>query len=272
MKIKLLWSNTGDHLLFDAINKDLAAWFIETSQQLGNNYSVANMVTDVPWRSQDTVKLIEEITYDIDRVNKFLVSMNQVPVNSPRNWNDQKQLNQLHKDWATTRFKWPKLTELLYKIDPSLFDSYHRMNCHIHLIEQSLLYDFRDPTHWRVTNPFKDVAYGWEACHLAISYPGHGRNAFEKFQNLDDDPANIEVDNVNWDNVDASLEVYLRRPYKITPPAEFLSWCDLNQLVPHTDNIPLGNITDWPNNLTNARELFMKNNKIADNPFSLMLV
>jgi len=272
MKIKLHWYNTDNYVYFDAINQDLAEWFINTSQQLGNNYSTANLVTDVPRRSHDTVNLIEEISRDISKINHFLTTVKQMPVNVPNNWCDQKQLNRLHKDWANTRFRWPKLTELLYKIDTSLFDSYHRMNCHIHLIEESFLYDFRDPTHWRVSNPFKNTTYEWQCCHLSIRYPGHGRFAFEKFENLDEDPADMDVDNVNWDNIDPTINVNLCRPYKMTPPPEFLSWCESKKLVPHGCILPLANIEDWRNNLTRTRELFMKNSQTPNNHFSLSIV
>lgn len=269
MKIRLTWSTTNDYLLFDAINEQLALWFIQTSQRLGNQYSTADMVTDIPHRAQDTIKLIDEITTDIERVNKFLVSMKQQPVLLPTDWYDQTQLNALHKNWARTRYEWPKLSSMLYKIDPALFDSYHRMNCHIHLIENSFEYHFRDPSHWRVDNPFKDIAYQWEHCHLAVKYPGHGREAFEKFRNLDDNTEDMELDNCNWDNIDPALTVNLTRPYTINPPEEFLAWCRDKNLMPHTNTIPLGNLVNWRSELTNARVLFTKNIRIPENYFSL---
>ena len=276
MKIKLSWNITNDSLFFDPINEDLAKWFIETSQQLGNNYAMADMVTDIPNRSSNTEKLINEISNDVDRVNEFIIkTIKQPPVDKPTNWCDQQQLNKLHKDWALTRKKWPTLDKLLYKIDPTLFDSYHRMNCHIHLIETSFKYDFRDPTHWRVNNPFKDAGHQlntWEECHLAIKYPGHGREAFEKFQNLDEDVENISIDDCNWDNVDPAITIKLTRPYKRNPPTEFLEWCKSKNLIPYNSTMPLGNLTDWKNNITNARTLFMKNNKITKNHFSLSAV
>lgn len=273
MRIKLLWAVTNDELMFDAHHPDLVEWFVTTSQQLGNNYSVSDMATDVPRRSRNNEQLIKEIDNDIDRVNEFIVrTMKQPPVDKPTNWCEQTQLNKLHKNWAVTRKKWPTLDKLLYKIDPSLFDSYHRMNCHIHLIENSFLYHFRDPRHWRVDNPFKDTTYEWEECHMALFYPGHGRTAFEKFKNLDEDLENFEIDNVNWNNVDPSININLVRPYKKQPPTEFLSWCNKYNVIPHNEFLPLGNLVDWRNNLTNARQLFMKNIKIPNNNFSLTII
>jgi hypothetical protein len=268
MKLKLLWTSTNDHLFFDVINEELTTWFINTTQQLGNQYSPGNMVTDDARRAHDTNKFVDELSNDVDRVNKFLISMKQPPVAKPNNWCDQQQLNALHKGWAQTRFDWPKLSSMLYKIDTTLFDSYHRMNCHIHVIETSFRYAFRDPTHWRVDNPFKDVPYDWEECHLSLKYPGHGREAFEKFKTCDDDDSDL----CNWDNIDGALTINLTRPYKITPPAEFLEWCKFKNLVPHTDTIPLGNLVDWATNLTNARGIFLKNMKIPGNYFSLSVV
>ena len=60
MKIKLTWKLTNDVLLFDAINQDLANWFVQTSQQLGNHYSLGDQVIDTILKKSDTNKLIRE--------------------------------------------------------------------------------------------------------------------------------------------------------------------------------------------------------------------
>ena len=271
MKIQLTWKLTNDVLLFDVINSDLALWFIQTSQQLGNRYGVADQIIDTLLAKPKTDKLInQEIAY-IETVNKHLDRLKMPVFLMPSNWYDQQQLNRLHKDWGETRQKWPKLTELFYKIDPEIYAAYQEMNCHIHLIEESFLYRFQDPTHWRVDNPLKDHSYDWEVCHLYINYPGHGREAFEKFQNLDiyDD---IHRDNVNWDNIDGSIGIKLVRPYKETPPQEFLDWCKEKKLIPHTKTLPLANLVNWKENLTMARQLVTKNVTIQDNYFSLEIV
>ena len=269
MQIKLTWKETQDYLLFNAINPDLAQWFVQTGQQLGNHYSTGNQAIDTILRRSSTDKLIQEEINYIETVNKQLALLKMpVVIEMPSNWYDQTQLNKLHKDWGETRQKWPKLTELFYKIDPKVYEAYQEMNCHIHLIEDSFLYGFRDPGHWRVNNPFKDNSYDWETCHLYINYPGHGREAFEKFRNMDthDD---IYRDNVNWDNVDSFIGVHLVRPYKETPPQEFLDWCKEKKLTPHTKILPLGNLVDWELNLTRARQVMTKNVIIKDNYFSL---
>jgi len=271
MKIQLTWKLTNDRLLFDAINQDLASWFVQTSQQLGNHYAVGDQVIDTIQASNNTNKLIQEEINYIETVNKQLALLKMPLIEMPSNWYDQKQLNKLHKDWAETRQKWPKLTELFYKIDKKIFEAYQEMNCHIHLIEHSFLYRFRDPTHWRVDNPFKDDSYDWETCHLYINYPGHGREAFEKFQNMDtyDD---IYRDNVNWDNIDAYLGINLVRPYKQTPPQEFLDWCKEKKLTPHTGSLALANLVDWKENLTVARQIVTKNITMHNNYFSLEII
>jgi hypothetical protein len=271
MKIQLTWKSTNDILLFDVINQDLAVWFVQTSQELGNRYSIGDQVIDTIRQSADTNRLIQEEIDYIETVNKQLTLLKMPTFTLPSNWYDQRQLNKLHKDWGETRLKWPKLTELFYKIDKKIFTAYQEMNCHIHLIENSFLYRFRDPTHWRVSNPLKNNNYDWEVCHLYISYPGHGREAFEKFRNMDtyDD---IYRDNVNWDNIDASIGMNLVRPYKESPPQEFLNWCKEKELTPHTYYIPLANLVDWEKNLKIARQIATKNVTIQDNYFSLEIL
>jgi len=271
MKIQLTWKLTNDTLLFDVINQELANWFVQTSQRLGNRYSIGDQIIDTLIAKPSTSKLIEEeITY-IETVNKQLTLLKMPVFDLPSNWYDQRQLNKLHKDWGESRQKWPKLTELFYKIDKKIFEAYQEMNCHIHLIEQSFSYKFRDPVHWRVNNPLKDTGYNWETCHLYINYPGHGRQAFEKFENLDiyDD---IYRDNVNWDNIDGFIGMNLVRPYKKTPPQEFLDWCKEKKLTPHTVTLPLANLVNWEYDLTMARQMITENVIIQDNYFSLELI
>lgn len=271
MKIKLQWSKTQDYLIFDCINEDIAEWFINSCNNLNTQFNIANMITDIPTRSMDSEVLISEINSAIDLVNEFMPKIKQSPLKKPNNWYDQKQLNQLHKDWARTRIASPTLPPALFKINPKLFDAYNISNCHIHLIESSFKYCFRDnENHWRLSNPFCNKFYDWQVCHLYLPYPGHGRHAFEKFINFDND---VFVDDLcNWDNIDSCVGIDLVKPYKLEPPNEFLSWCQQYDIIPHTDTIPVANLEDWPNNLTIARELFTKNNKITDNYFKLKII
>jgi hypothetical protein len=272
MQLKLTWNTTKDFLLFDIINKDLAVWFVEQSQQFGNNYTLGDQIIDSLVQPTSTERLInEEIVY-IDTVNDILTRLKLPIFNKPNDWYDQKNLNTLHKDWADTRYKIPKLTELLYKIDKKFFDAYQEMNCHIHLIERSFQFGFRDSHHWRIDNPFKNNKHDWEVSHLHIKYPGHGRCAFEKFQWLDIDDVDMWKDNNNWDNIDSFLGMNLVRPYKLRAPEEFLVWCKEKNLVPHGYDIPLANLTDWKNKLTDAKKIVTKNIKLTENYFSLELV
>jgi hypothetical protein len=271
MKIQLTWTLTNDMLLFDVINQDLTYWFVQTSQQLGNQYSLGDQVIDTILEKSNTNKLIQEEIDYIETVNKQLTLLKMPVFDLPSNWHDQRQLNKLHKDWGESRLKWPKLTELFYKIDKNIFKAYQEMNCHIHLIENSFEYQFRDPTHWRIDNPLKNNSYDWEVCHLFLTYPGHGREAFEKFKNMDthDD---IHRDNVNWDNIDSAIGMKLVRPYKETPPQEFLDWCKEKKLTPHTRTLPLANLVNWENDLTMARQITTENIKIPNNNFSLTII
>jgi len=272
MRLLITWSATKDSLLYDVINKDLTVWFVNNSQSLGvNKYEPGDQVIDLLNKKRDVDLLIQEEINYVDTVNQILHKLKLPQFSKPTNWYDQHQLNKLHKEWGKTRIQMPKLTELLYKIDKKYYQAYQEMNCHIHLIESAFQYDFRDNTHWRVDNPFKDNFFDWQVCHLYLKYPGHGRFAFEKFKNFDEQE-NIYEDDVNWTNVDSFLGMNLVRPYKMEPPSEFLDWCKKFNLVPHDVHIPLANLTDWPNNLTNARQIVSKNVKISDNYFSLELV
>jgi hypothetical protein len=266
MKIKITWSETRDTLVFDIINKDIAEWWINKCKELGNQFITTYIITDDPHKPLNINNLVEEIKHDVEYINKFMSKIKQPQFNLPTDWNDQAQLNKLHKDWAKSRADIPDLPAKLYKLDQHLFDCYHEMNCHIHLIEKSFHETFRDVNHWRVSNPFKDTFYEWQQSHLSMPYPGHGRTAFEKFKNCDN---NINDDDwCNWDNLDSCVRLNLTRPYKEAIPEEFLNWCKEKGCVPHTNNIPIGNLEDWSNNLTDARATLLRNKKIPKNYFS----
>jgi len=69
-RIKLSFQQTGDTLFFDIINLELAHWFVQTSQRLGNRYSLGDQVVDEIQRS-DRPLIDEEITY-VNLVNQQL--------------------------------------------------------------------------------------------------------------------------------------------------------------------------------------------------------
>lgn len=272
MQIRLVWKETNDTVFFDVLNPDVATWFVEQGQKLGKNrYRNGDQVIDQLLAKSATIKLVQEQKAYIAQVNQALAHFKMPLFEEPENYLDQRQLNTLHKDWAETRQKWPKLSELFYRANRQWYEAYQEMNCHIHLIEKSFEYGFRDAEHWRTCNPFKAQIYEWQICHLYIEYPGHGRHAYDKFQWMDvyDD---IGRDNCNWDNIDSFIGVKLARPYRIDPPREFLDWCQQQDLVPWGHTLPLANVTDWPNNLTRARQVFTKNVTIKDNYFSLEII
>jgi hypothetical protein len=159
----------------------------------------------------------------------------------------------------------------LYKLDKKYYEAYQEMNCHIHLIEQSFQYRFRDNTHWRVPNPFQNQIQQWQVCHLYLEYPGHGRNAYEQFQWMDDS-ADASRDSNNWDNIDAFLGMNLVKPYRVDPPTEFLDWCKKQNLVPHGYTQPIANLVGWQKQLPSARNIVTKNVTIQDNYFSLAII
>lgn len=271
MYLELAWHQTNDRLFFDIIDQDLAEWFVTTSQNLGNQYKLGSEMIDLLSARKSTDDLIAEEIKFVSMVNDQLARLRMPVFTMPTNWYDQRQLNRLHKDWGESRIKWPRLSEMFYKIDPKLYTAYQEMNCHIHLIEESFDYTFRDGTNWRESNPFRDRSFEWQTSNLYIPYPGHGRFAFEKFLNMDV-YEDWERDNVNWDNVDALLGINLERPYRFDPPLEFVEWCQSNNLVPHNGTLPLGNLRNWQVEMCHGRQIMAKNAKIKDNWFSLQII
>lgn len=272
MRLKLTWNETQDELLFDVVNQDLTTWFVEQSMSAGQNkYTLGDQVIDKIVKPCDTAILIEQEIEYINTVNDVLAKLKLPRFDLPTDWFDQQQLNKLHKDWAETRYKHPKLTELLYKIDKKYYEAYQEMNCHIHLIERSFQYRFRDNSHWRITNPFQNQMFEWQVCHLYLEYPGHGRNAYEKFQWMDDG-ADGDRDINNWDNIDSFLGMNLVKPYRVEPPPEFVEWCNQQNLVPHGYTQPIANLVEWQKQLPQARNIVTKNVTIQDNYFSLQII
>lgn len=271
MQFKITWSRTQDYILFDSLNDDLVEWFIVTNHKQNSKYQLADQVIDILMRSADTNTIIQEEQAYMHKVNEALKKLRLPIIREPTDWFDQQQLNRLHADWSETRFNMPKLSELFYHMDPDLYRAYQEMNCHIHLIERSFDYSFRAIQYWSLPNPFQHKWFEWQNSHLRMTYPGHGRQAFEQFEWMDDNEDMLRGMN-NWGNLDSFVDITLRRPYRMQPPEEFVAWCQQHDILPNHYHIPLANVHDWRNRLTEARHTLAKNVKLEENYFSLDIV
>jgi hypothetical protein len=243
MKFKLYWTETGDEFEATAIDDELTAWFID---QCPGQFKVVN---------DPSTTAAKTIIADVQRVNQALAKLHLPPIVPPTNTLDQGELNRVHKQWVGIHRTHPNLDTLLYKIDPTLFDSFHSTNNKVHEIERSFNYALRTTDFKKHLNPFKEQEFHPGVFNISLIYSDFGRNSWEKFVNGDNTPNDAELS--QWEYIGEYVNIELVRPYTITWPVKFTNWCQQHSIKPVFNKLPLGNIEE--SQLTHAREVMERN-------------
>ena len=249
MNFKLYWTKTGDEFEATAINNGLTQWFIDQCQ---GQFTVVN---------DPGTSAVETIITDIQRVNAALTKLHLPLIELPANTLDQNKINQVHKQWVGIHRTHPNLDTLLYKIDPTLFDSFHATNNKVHEIERSFNYALRTTDFKKHINPFHEQDFAPGVFNISLIYSDFGRNSWEKFVNGDNTPNDAELS--QWEYIGEYINIELVRPYTITWPTEFVTWCQQHNIKPVFNKLPLGNIEETQ--LTQAREIMERNFRQSDN-------
>jgi len=249
MDFKLYWTASGDVFSATAIDPELTEWFIDTCQ---GQFRVIN---------NPETTAVETIFSDLQKVNQALVKLNLPLISVPSNILDQRQLNQVHKDWVAIQQLHSSFDTLLYRIDPDLFESFHLTNNKVHEIERSFNYAMRTPEFKKFPNPFYGRKFSPGKFNISLIYSDFGRNSWEKFVNGEVEPNDAELS--QWQLVGENININLVRPYNITWPTDFINWCQQHTIEPVYNKLPLGNMLEQ--DLTEAREIMVKNMHRPDN-------
>lgn len=112
--LRMTWIKSGDALDINSASDEFSEFFVDISNDLGNDWARSNVSSDI--RSVDTATISEELHFNISQINKCCEKFS-LPVKLPEVFDhtDQSQLNQLHSDWVSVIRRYPKL-ELLLKL------------------------------------------------------------------------------------------------------------------------------------------------------------
>lgn len=254
MKLTLAWTKTGDCFDIVSVYPELAEWYVNRCKHYHSNFAT-NIFSQDP-TPHDVNASVEKIKSNLARVNDILTKLRIQTIDIPDNFLDQRQLNQLHKQWIYIDQTKPGLDNLLYRIDPTLFDAYNSLNMETHKLEYSFDYTLRATQAWRDTNPFPDHCFVPGVFNVSILYTDHGRNSWEKFINYESQPNDHELS--NWQNIGSAISINLVKPYVSEFPREFVEYCAKHTIKPTYSSIALGNLPNI-DSLAKARQI-MNNN------------
>jgi len=260
MKLRLAWTKTGDYFDIVSTHPELAEWYATKCKHYNSNFKT-NVFSQDP-DPQNINATVEKIKNDLVQVNDILKKLRIETIDIPNNFFDQRDLNQLHRHWIHIDQNKPGLDNLLYRIDPKLFDAYNSLNMETHKLESSFNYVLRAVDHWKDPNPFTDHCFVPGIFNVSICYTDHGRNSWEKFINYESKPNDHELS--NWQNIGSAISINLIKPYVSEFPKEFLKYCVEHTIKPVYSCIALGNLPDVES-LARAREIMNNNLTQQDN-------
>ncbi len=274
--MKLVFENTGDELLFDAVNHEVLELFGDCKFVSNNQY---NAVADL-W---------QQINYCADIINKFLES-SEIRLEFPKLHSlSQRNLNSMHAVWANIynyhMFKIldhksfidffedeseeKSLSEITSRIsDPQIKHSFENYNHLIHKIETQFGTNKTFSTKDRIWFDTPNMKYNTSNNIANLSIPSSfiGRTLENKFRYFDND---LEFsDENNWDQTPQQLSINFGKSRTIPYSKEYIDWCKRLQREPLGHYLNVGNFVNIDENLTTYRTI-MYNNTQAENSFSI---
>jgi hypothetical protein len=254
--MRLFWQSTGDSLRFDPLDEEFALYYVEHFQKPFH-------LSSATAKGELFIKLRE----CLDNTNHFLQRFRLPLFNIPENLYSQDALNSLHEEWVKLQIKHPNLSIIAEKISRECKQDLDDINHIIHDIEGSFLFNYRsyDLVVDQVENIFGTDILRNGRFNIVVHYDNLGRSTFDKWQQGD---TNIfDVDTNDYKMIGGRLIFDLTRSYEIPLPEEYITFCNSLKIKPIPDLLPLGNFDRGE--LDKARELFLRNYRIEDNPIFL---
>lgn len=296
MNFSIVFENTKDTIVFKAIRPDVVEYFVSAIDQLGvNKFSStsSNTITEIQSR-------ITQLEKTVNSINTWLGPLIGWQFELDSNSTiDQRKLNQLHADWVKSqniiydieqnrqRSGYSGVAEEIHNMYPDdirfvalgdLIDKlgkkqeYGLLNFPgIHMTESSFSrLRFSAATDWvEIKNPFPSTYVTNDICNLYLPFNHLGRTLYNKFINFDSD---LEFDDENtFNELLKFVEINLSPPQSMPYSREYIEWCSTHKKNPSGNvGIPLGNIPDLMQNLTNYRKIIV-NNLSCSNAFTIKI-
>ena len=257
------WTKTGDYLDLLPVDGAFAHFFVGVTDKMNSRWSLTTVSSDAR-RRLETPLVLEQLQSAINQINEACAKL-KIPlqITDKFNYAEQSHLNQLHSEWVSMIKTYHGIEFLFDKYKKDLSKQFHNINTLVHLLEQGFSYRLRDSTFWQHENVFANQLQPWGLFHVSLKYADFGRCGFEKFVSNCYSVNDAEL--VNWDTICPVIDIFLCRPYTTEIPREYLEFCKMHSIVPHSQQWPLGNIHNWQDNLTNARTVMERNINLSEN-------
>ncbi len=252
--MNLLWSQTGDFLDIDVVNPEVIEYWVD---QLNNDQK--NQFICINSIFPNTQPLVNALT----ATNTVLEKMKLEPLMDPSiDWYNQDNLNLLHERWVKLQHKHKNIVRVISGIPNSIIKQFHAVNELIHKIEKSntIKYINDEVIAWQTPNIFGPEILKFGVCQVELSYQNLGRSNYEKWKNYDNNL--VDADTNNFTHFGGGVEFNIGHPIVLTPPPNYLEFCQQHNISPYGNKLPLGN---FKISITELRHIFNKNVNIKNN-------
>jgi hypothetical protein len=286
MQIKLVFEKSGDELIFDPINYEVAEYYIDNLNQSNNN----NFATQYPI-GQRISRNISSLQESIGAANKFihLLTGTEIPSYTADDILNQQILNRLHAVWVNYNDIEYNIQEHRNSIDPDikelaerlhhmlpdeipiislgtaldklgLANTYNQINLMLHTLEETFnTISFRTDNWFSISNPFLKSILSNDVCNLRLSFNHLGRTLYNKYIHFDN---KLECNDENsYDQLLGFVSIHLQRPQTIELSKEYTAWCRTRDINPTGDFLNIGNLPDIDTRLTEYRQLIYRNTR-----------
>lgn len=293
MKFSIVFDNSGDSLVFDALSLETYGIIEYYVDQLELNHS--NKFTSTQKQIQQPVLAFDQA---IKKSNSLVGVFTEtpVPVKSFEEYLDQSFLNQVHADWVRSQDKIYSIQDRSQSADESvrlltaqlheqfsqdsiylrdvldkldLVEVYSDINIKLHALERLLTCIKFTTDKWiEFDNPFDKHFLTNSVCNFRISFNHLGRTLYNKWQSFD---TALEYNDENsFDQLLGFVDIRLARPQTIGFSAEYTEWCRQKNRVPIGEFLNIGNILDLDKKLNECRIVLYRNIH-SGNSFSIKL-
>lgn len=260
---RLVWQRTGDEILFFPCDYELLEYYIDQLEA----YQCQHF-------------RFAETTFDPDKVESLKNSLAVIETYQTRlptsvtdfrgDVFDQQYLNTLHRQWVTALQSAPKLPVLLDRM--GILHHWQQINHDLHSIEENWDFVFfnYDQYPLEIPNPHQTIASVWKDTQIYMGYDNLGRCSYTKWLNWDDD--SYSRDTHTHETLSGMIHINLQRSGTHSPPREYVEWCQrYQQPLSHKYGLPLGEIENMHEKLTDLRHVIVRNISVEDNHLCLTL-
>jgi len=257
--MKLVFEKSGDFLSLDFLHNRLTDTWLQSLQQQNANRFCVRESYPMP------VKLGQQVLDTIQAVNLKLPAFHIEPIElSADRVLDQRYMEHVHCRWQQLSRQHPNLRQIMNKMGVD-FDALNRLTHEIEFYDHTLLeFDNMTDTRPLEINAMDHVdCFSYDQCHVRIEYANIGRTTFDAWH-YDGDLTELD----NFSTIQFNIAMQLVKPHQVLPSPTYIDWCNQNNLQPLPGAIPLGNFSNYKNQLADLRQVVYRN--LENDPYVLL--